>query len=103
MSKFIAGFLVGVDGGHQSAADPVDNIYPPELAQFDISLTDCRTTVCSVHALGNGPDSLTLLNAATADLVSQPWFEFNNMSMNRRNPVPDVLAVVLILTKNPST
>ena len=73
----------------------------PSLAQFHISLIDCRTSVCSIHALGYGPDALTQWNAATADLVSQPWFEFNNMSMNRRNPEPDILAVVLILTKKP--
>jgi hypothetical protein len=73
----------------------------PSLAQFNISLIDCRTSVCSIHALGYGPDALTLWNVATADLVSQPWFEFNNMSMNRRNPEPGILAVVLILTKKP--
>lgn len=73
----------------------------PSLAQFQISLIDCRTSVCSIHALGYGTDALTQWNAATADLVSQPWFEFNNMSMNRRNPEPGILAVVLILTKKP--
>lgn len=73
----------------------------PPLAQFYISLIDCRTYVCSVHALGYGPDALTLWNAATADLVSQPWFEFNSMSMNRSNPEPDILGIVLILTKKP--
>jgi hypothetical protein len=73
----------------------------PELAQFYISLIDCRTSVCSVHALGYGPDALTIWNSATADLVSQPWFEFNAMSMNRRNPQPDVLGIVLIVTKQP--
>ena len=73
----------------------------PSLAQFYISLIDCRTTVCSIHLLGYGPDALTQWNTATADLVSQPWFEFNNMSMNRRNPEPDILAIVLILTKKP--
>ena len=73
----------------------------PALAQFYFSLIDCRTSVCAVHALGYGPDSLTLWNSATADLVSQQWFEFNSMSINRRNPDPDVLAIVLILTKKP--
>lgn len=73
----------------------------PSLAQFYISLIDCRTSVCSIHVLGYGPDALTQWNTATADLVSQQWFEFNNMSMNRRNPEPDVLAIVLILTKKP--
>lgn len=73
----------------------------PALAQFYFSLTDCRTSVCAVHTLGYGPDALTQWNTATADLVSQPWFEFNNMSMNRRNPEPDILAIVLILTKKP--
>ncbi len=73
----------------------------PALAQFYFSLIDCRTSVCSVHVLGYGPDALTLWNTATADIVSQQWFEFNNMSLNRRNPEPDVLAIVLILTKKP--
>lgn len=73
----------------------------PSLAQFYISLIDCRTSVCSVHVLGYGPDALTQWNTATADLVGQQWFEFNSMSMNRRNPEPDILAVVLILTKKP--
>ena len=73
----------------------------PGLAQFYFSLIDCRTSVCSVHVLGYGPDALTLWNTATADLVSQQWFDFNNMSVNRRNPEPDVLAIVLILTKKP--
>jgi hypothetical protein len=71
------------------------------LAQFYISLIDCRTSICAVHALGYGPDALTLWNTATADLISQPWFEFNSMSMNRRNPQPDILGIVLILTKKP--
>ncbi len=71
------------------------------LAQFNISLIDCRTSVCSVHALGYGPDALTRWNTATADLVSQQWFEFNSMSVNRRNPEPDILAVVMIITKKP--
>ena len=74
----------------------------PELAQFYFSLTDCRTSVCEIHALGYGPDALTQWNSATADLVSQPWFEFNSMSMNRRNPEPDILGIVLILTKKPN-
>jgi len=73
----------------------------PLLSQFYFSLIDCRTSVCSVHAIGYGPDALTQWNTATADLVSQQWMEFNNMSMNRRNPEPDILAIVLILTKKP--
>jgi len=75
----------------------------PSLAQFYISLIDCRTSICSIHAIGYGPDALTQWNLGTADLVGQPWFEFNNMSMNRRNPAPDILAIVLIVTKNPSS
>jgi len=75
----------------------------PSLAQFYISLIDCRTSICSIHAIGYGPDALTQWNVATADLVGQPWFEFNNMSMNRRNPAPDILVIVLIITKNPSS
>lgn len=73
----------------------------PALAQFYFSLIDCRTSVCEIHALGYGVEALTQWNTATADMVSQPWFEFNNMSMNRRNPEPDILAIVLILTKKP--
>jgi len=73
----------------------------PALAQFYFSMIDCRTSICEIHALGYGPDALTQWNSATADMVSQPWFEFNNMSMNRRNPEPDILAIVLILTKRP--
>ncbi len=73
----------------------------PSLSQFYFSLIDCRTSVCSVHAIGYGPDALTQWNVATADLVSQQWMEFNSMSMNRRNPEPDILAIVLILTKKP--
>ncbi len=73
----------------------------PQLSQFYFSLIDCRTSVCSVHAIGYGPDALTQWNMATADLVSQQWMEFNSMSMNRRNPEPDILAIVLILTKKP--
>ena len=73
----------------------------PALAHFYFSLIDCRTSVCEIHALGYGLEALTQWNSATADIVSQPWFEFNNMSMNRRNPEPDILAIVLILTKKP--
>lgn len=73
----------------------------PQLAQFYISLIDCRTSICEIHLLGYGPEALTQWNSATADMVSQPWFEFNNMSMNRRNPEPGILAIVLILTKKP--
>ncbi|MEQ9566967.1 MAG: hypothetical protein RLN85_14335, partial [Pseudomonadales bacterium] len=64
----------------------------PLLAQFSFSLVDCRTSVCSIHALGYGPDALTQWNAGTADLVSQQWFDFNDMSMSQRNPEPDILA-----------
>ncbi len=73
----------------------------PALAQFYFSMIDCRTSICEIHALGYGLDALTQWNSATADMVSQPWFEFNSMSMNRRNPEPDILGIVLILTKNP--
>jgi len=73
----------------------------PALALFYFSLIDCRTSICEIHALGYGPDALTQWNSATADMVSQPWFEFNSMSMNRRNPEPDILGIVLILTKKP--
>jgi len=73
----------------------------PALSQFNISLIDCRTSVCAVHVLGYGVDALTVWNSATADLISQPWFEFNSMSMNRRNPQPDILGIVLIATKKP--
>jgi len=73
----------------------------PSLSQFYFSLIDCRTSICEIHALGYGLDALTQWNTATADMVSQPWFEFNSMSMNRRNPEPDILGIVLILTKKP--
>ena len=73
----------------------------PTLAQFYVSLIDCRTSICEIHVLGYGPDALTQWNTATADIVSQPWFEFNSMSMNRYNPEPDILAIVLIVSKKP--
>jgi hypothetical protein len=71
----------------------------PELAQFNFSLIDCRTTICEIHVLGYGPDALTAWNVGTADLVPQPWHDFRSMSMNRHNPEPDILAIVLILTR----
>lgn len=74
----------------------------PALSQFYFSLIDCRTTVCQIHALGYGADALTQWNVATADLVSQPWMEFNNMSMDRHNPEPDILGIVVVLTKSPN-
>jgi len=73
----------------------------PALQQFNFSLIDCRTSVCSVHALGYGPDALTQWNLATADIVTQPWHDFKSMSMDRQNPEPDVLGIVLILTRQP--
>jgi hypothetical protein len=73
----------------------------PELAQFDFSSIDCRTSMCSVHALGYGPQALTQWNMATSDLVPQQWHDFKNMSMNRHNPAPDILAIVLILSRTP--
>lgn len=75
----------------------------PEIAQFYISLIECRTSMCSVHAVGYGTDALTQWNVATADLVEQPWFDFKSMSMNRHNPVADVLGIVMIVTRDPST
>ena len=74
----------------------------PTLSQFYFSLIDCRTSVCEIHALGYGPNALTQWNVATADMVSQPWMEFNNMSMDRYNPEPDILAIVVVLTKAPN-
>lgn len=74
----------------------------PELAQFNFSLIDCRTSICEIHALGYGPDALTLWNIGTSDIVTQTWHDFGSMSMNRNNPEPDILGIVLILTRKPS-
>ncbi len=75
----------------------------PELAQFNFSLIDCRTSTCEIHALGYGPDALTLWNIGTSDIVTQTWHDFRGMSMNRNNPEPDILGIVLILTRKPPT
>ena len=72
-----------------------------ELAAFSFSLIDCRTTLCEIHALGYGPDALTVWNTATADIVNQSWHDFNRMSLDRFNPQPDVLGIVLIFERNP--
>lgn len=71
----------------------------PELAQFNFSLIDCRTTICEIHELGYGVDALTQWNIGTADLIPQPWHDFRSMSMSRYNPQPDVMAIVLILSR----
>lgn len=73
----------------------------PELQLFNFTLVDCRTTVCAVHALGYGPQALTQWNIATADIVMQPWHDFGSMSVNRQNPQPDILGIVLVLTRKP--
>ena len=73
----------------------------PGLQQFNFTLIDCRTTMCAVHALGYGPDALTQWNIGTADIVNQPWHDFGSMSVNRQNPEPDILGIVLILTRKP--
>lgn len=73
----------------------------PELAQFNFSLIDCRTSICEVHALGYGPDALTFWNTGTADIVTQTWHDFQSMSVNRHNPQPDILGIVLILSRKP--
>ncbi len=73
----------------------------PELAQFNFSLIDCRTSICEIHALGYGPDALTFWNTGTADIVTQTWHDFQSMSVNRRNPQPDILGIVLILSRKP--
>jgi len=74
----------------------------PELAQFSFSLVDCRTNICAVHVTGYGHQALTQWNLATADFVSQSWNEFNSMSVNRHNPAPDVLAIVMIISRSGS-
>ena len=71
----------------------------PELAQFNFLLIDCRTSICEIHALGYGPDALTFWNTGTADIVTQTWHDFQSMSVNRHNPQPDILGIVLILSK----
>lgn len=71
----------------------------PEIAQFNFSLIDCRTSICEVHALGYGPDAMTFWNTATADIATQTWHDFQSMSMNHHNPQPDILGIVLILSK----
>ena len=76
-------------------------VQKPELAQFSFSLIDCRTSICEIHALGYGPDALTLWNIGTADIVMQTWHDFRSMSINRHNPQPDILAIVLILSRKP--
>ncbi len=73
----------------------------PELAQFNFSLIDCRTSICEIHALGYGPEALALWNIGTADIVTQTWHDFRSMSLNRHNPQPDILAIVLILSRKP--
>lgn len=73
----------------------------PELAQFNFSLIDCRTSICEIHALGYGPDALMLWNIGTADIVTQTWHDFRSMSLNRHNPQPDILGIVLILSRKP--
>jgi len=73
----------------------------PELAQFNFSLIDCRTSICEIHVLGYGPEALTLWNIGTADIVTQTWHDFRSMSLNRHNPQPDILAIVLILSRKP--
>jgi hypothetical protein len=72
-----------------------------ELAQFSFSMIDCRTSICEIHVLGYGPDALTLWNVGTADIVTQTWHDFRSMSINRHNPQPDILAIVLILSRKP--
>jgi hypothetical protein len=71
----------------------------PELAQFNFSLIDCRTSICEVHALGYGPNALTSWTTGTADLVAQTWHDFKSMSVNQYNPQPDILGIVLILSR----
>ena len=74
----------------------------PELAQFNFSLIDCRSSICEIHALGYGPEALALWNISTADIVTQTWHDFRSMSLNHHNPQPDILVIVLILSRKPS-
>jgi len=73
----------------------------PELAQFSFSLIDCRTSICEIHVIGYGPDALALWNVGIADITTQTWHDFGSMSSNQSNPQPDILAIVLILTRKP--
>lgn len=73
----------------------------PELAQFNFSLIDCRTSICEIHVLGYGPDALMLWNVGTADIVTQTWHDFRSMSVDHNNPQPDILAIILILSRKP--
>jgi len=69
----------------------------PELAQFNISRIDCRTSICEIQAIGYGTDARAAWTVATADIIQQPWHDFKQMSMSTRDPQPGIFAVVLVL------
>ncbi len=71
----------------------------PELAQFDISRIDCRTSVCEIQAIGYGTNARAAWTIATADIIQQPWHDFRRMSMSTRDPAPGIFAVVLVLAR----
>lgn len=71
----------------------------PGLVQFNISLIDCRSSICEIHAIGYGPDARANWIAATSDIGDQTWHQFNQGSMSTRDVQPDVFAVVWILAR----
>lgn len=72
----------------------------PQVAQFNISLIDCRSSICEIHAVGYGPSARADWITATSDIGQQPWHQFNQGSMSTRDVQPDVFAVVWILARS---
>jgi len=72
----------------------------PELAQFDIAMIECRTSICEIHVLGHGPDAQASWTVAIADIAQQPWHNFNRMSVTTKDIQPDILGIVLVMSKN---
>lgn len=71
----------------------------PALAQFNIPLIHCRTSICEVHAIGYGPDAYVIWTGATAGIQYEPWHDFRRLSVSTKDVEPGVLGIVLILAK----
>ena len=72
------------------------------LQSFSYPFIECRASMCEIQAIGYGPSAGAEWARATADLPSQPWFEFTSAYAPMRDD-GGVLGVLLILRRESQT
>jgi hypothetical protein len=70
------------------------------LSQFYVSLVDCRTSICEIHALGYGPDDRAVWHTAAHDIIDQPWHDLHRFFTHTVDVQRGITGNVLIIGKD---